>query len=261
MPARASLLKLMVVGLAAGTLSGLFGVGGGILIVPGLVLILGMAQRLAHGTSLAAIVPIALAGVIGYALEDAVDWPVAAALVAGSAVGAVIGTRLLHALPARALTYAFLVVLLATAVRLVVDRSDATGRGEIDVAMVAGLVLLGVLSGTLAGLMGVGGGIIMVPGMVLLFGIPAAVAKGTSLAVIIPTALVATARNLPVGNVDLKAAAVVGFSGVVSSYLASKVSIGLDEDVSNALFAGLLVVIGIRMAVTARRQSRTPTAV
>lgn len=234
--------------------------GGGILIVPTLVLILGMPQRLAHGTSLAAIVPIALSGVIGFAVEDAVDWPVAAILVVGAAVGAVIGTRLLHALPARVLTYAFLVVLVATSVRLVFDRSEATGRTELDVAMAIGLVVLGVLSGTLAGLLGVGGGIILVPGMVLLFSIPSAVAKGTSLAVIIPTALVATWRNLAAQNADLRAGAVVGLSGMVSSFLASKISIGLDERVSKALFAGLVVFTAVRLAITAVRQPREPSA-
>ena len=70
--------RLVVVGLAAGFLSGLFGVGGGVLMVPGLVLVLGMGQRLAHGTSLAAIVPIAVAGVAGYALAGEVDWLAAA---------------------------------------------------------------------------------------------------------------------------------------------------------------------------------------
>jgi uncharacterized membrane protein YfcA len=56
---RAGTAKVMVAGLIAGFLSGLFGVGGGILLVPALVILLGMGQRLAHGTSLAAIVPIA----------------------------------------------------------------------------------------------------------------------------------------------------------------------------------------------------------
>src|SRR4051794_29643170 len=66
--------KPIVVGLVAGLLSGIFGVGGGILIVPGLVLALGMQQRLAHGTSLAAIIPIAAAGLSGYAVAGEVDW-------------------------------------------------------------------------------------------------------------------------------------------------------------------------------------------
>ena len=255
---RPSRLKIVGVGLLAGFLSGLFGVGGGILIVPALVIILHMAQRLAHGTSLAAIVPIAAAGVLGFALEDSVDWPVAALLIAGAAGGAVLGTRLLAVLPARTLGFIFVGCLLATALRLVFDQSEATGRSELGVAAAVGLIAIGVLSGVLAGLLGVGGGIIMVPAMVLLYSIPAAVAKGTSLAVIIPTAVVGTARNLRADNADLSTALIVGLSGVVSSFGASQISIGLDERLSNVLFAGLLIVTSIRMLVTNLRRPPVP---
>lgn len=86
MGTRAGLVRAALLGLAAGFLSGLFGVGGGILIVPVLVLALGMNQRLAHGTSLAAVLPIAASGLIGFAVEDSVDWPVALALTAGAMV-------------------------------------------------------------------------------------------------------------------------------------------------------------------------------
>jgi uncharacterized protein len=255
-----SRLKIVGVGLLAGFLSGLFGVGGGILIVPALVLILHMAQRLAHGTSLASIVPIAAAGVLGFAVEGAVDWPVAALLIAGAAGGAVVGTRLLAVLPARALGFIFVACLVLTAIRLVFDQSHASGRGDLTVAPALGLVAIGVLSGVLAGLLGVGGGIIMVPAMVLLYSIPAAVAKGTSLAVIIPTAAVGTVRNLEAHNADLPTAAIVGLSGVVSSFAASKIAIGLDERLSNILFAGLLVLTSTRMLVTTLRRPVLPTA-
>jgi uncharacterized membrane protein YfcA len=256
-PTRQSRLKIAGVGLLAGFLAGLFGVGGGILIVPALVLILHMGQRLAHGTSLAAIVPIAAAGVIGFAVEGAVDWPVAGILVVGAALGALVGTRLLHVLSSRVLGFIFVGCLLVTTLRLVFDQSEATGRGDLTVGSAAGLVAIGVVSGVLAGLLGVGGGIIMVPAMVLLYSIPAAVAKGTSLAVIIPTATVGTVRNVQAHNVDLNTAAVVGLSGVVSSFAASKLSIGLDERLSNLLFAGLMVVTGTRMLLITLRR---PTA-
>src|ERR687895_1270464 len=90
--------KTTGIGILAGGLSGLFGVGGGILIIPGLVLFLGMAQRTAHATSLAAIIPIAASGVAGYALEGSVDWPAATWLATGAAAGAVIGTKALQRL-------------------------------------------------------------------------------------------------------------------------------------------------------------------
>lgn len=250
-----------LLGLAAGFLSGLFGVGGGILIVPVLVLALHMNQRLAHGTSLGAVLPIAVSGVAGYAIEGEVDWPVAAALIVGAMVGAVIGTHWLHVLPTKVLAYAFSVVLLLSALRLVVDNAEASGRGDFDVLMAIGLALIGLLSGTLAGLLGVGGGVVMVPAQIILFGLPSAVAKGTSLAVIIPTSVVATQRNLKHGNFDTSAALAVGLAGVASAFVASKISVGLDEDVSNGLFAALLAIVAVRMLYTTWRQGDAPDAV
>lgn len=246
--------KIVVVGLAAGFLSGLFGVGGGVLMVPGLVLVLGMGQRLAHGTSLAAIVPIALAGVLGYALAGEVDWVASLFLVVGAAgVGAFVGTYLLHLLPTRLLALVFAAVLVATAVRMLIGEATAPGRGDLTVGAAVGLVAVGVLAGTLSGLLGVGGGVITVPALVLLLGVPAAVAKGSSLAVIIPTAVVGTQRNRARGNVDLRVAAVVGLSGVVSSFLASQLSVGLDERLSNRLFAGLLLAVAAKLIWDNRR--------
>ena len=250
---RRELSRTILVGLGAGFLSGLFGVGGGILIVPALVLVLGITQRLAHGTSLAAVLPIAASGLVGFALEDSVDWPVALALTAGAMAGAVIGTYALQVLSPTALARVFAVVMLLSAARLVFERADAAGRDELTVLAIASLVVVGVLAGTLAGLLGVGGGVVMVPAMILLFGIPAAVAKGTSLGVIIPTSIVATRRNLRNGNADLRIAAAVGLAGVVSAYLASKISVGLDEQLSNALFAGLLAFVAVRMFVRSLR--------
>ena len=252
-PTRAQLVQTIAVGFGAGFLSGLFGVGGGILIVPALVLVLHMSQRLAHGTSLAAVLPIAVSGVIGYAVEDSIDWPVAAAITAGAMGGAVLGTYALQKLSTTVLARAFAIVMLLSAARLVFETADGSGRDELTAAMAVALVVVGVLSGTLAGMLGVGGGVIMVPAMILLFGIPAAIAKGTSLAVIIPTSVVATRRNLKNDNADLRTAAAVGLAGIVSAFLASKISVGLDERVSNALFAALLAFVAVRMFITSFR--------
>jgi uncharacterized membrane protein YfcA len=244
----------IVVGAVAGFLSGLFGVGGGILIVPGLVFLLAMEQRLAHGTSLAAIVPIAIAGVAGFVLGDAVDWPVAAAIVAGAIAGSLIGTSALQRIPQRGLRLAFIAFLLLTAARMFVTTPHVAGRGELDVLMVIGLVALGVASGTLAGLLGVGGGIIIVPVLVTLFLVPDAVAKGTSLVVIVPTAVSGTWRNVRNANADVRVATVVGVAGVVSAFLASRIAIHMDPRTSSVLFAILLVLLAGRMALMAFRE-------
>lgn len=240
------------VGVAAGALSGLFGVGGGILIVPGLVLLLGMSQRRAHATSLAAIVPIAVAGAAGYAIEGAVEWLPAALLTAGAAVGAVAGTSVLRRIPERGLRILFAGFLLAAAASLPFE--VRAGQGAIELGPVTGalLVVLGTLAGAMAGLLGVGGGIVMVPGLVLLASASQAVAKGTSLAVIIPTALVGSIRNIRHGDVDLRTAAVVGLTGVATSFLASVLAVRMEPVLSAVLFGALLVAMAARLLLAAR---------
>jgi uncharacterized membrane protein YfcA len=81
------------VGLAAGFLSGLLGVGGGVIIVPALVLIAGFTQHKAHATSLLAVIPIAVVGAVVYALDDSVSVGTAALLAVGGAIGAPFGAR------------------------------------------------------------------------------------------------------------------------------------------------------------------------
>ena len=152
------MLPIVVVGVSAGFLAGLFGVGGGILIVPGLVLAAGMDQRLAHGTSLAAVLPISIASLVTYATHDNVDWAVAVWLAIGAVAGAVVGTKLLHVLPHRTLGLLFAGLLIVSAVRLFVS-TDADGRGAITVwQRRRPAVVVGLATGILAGLLGVGGG-------------------------------------------------------------------------------------------------------
>ncbi len=242
-------------GLVAGFTSGLFGVGGGIVVVPALTLLARFPPKLATGTSLTAIVPISIAGAIGYASSGEVDAAYAALVAVGALAGAVIGTRWLESISAPALQLAFAVLMLVTAVRLVAGgEGDGTGRADLGLTVVVGLVALGLAAGILAGLFGVGGGVIIVPVLTIAFGLPLVLAKGTSLAVIIPTATMGTLRNRRTGLTALRPGLVVGLAGVLSALAASQLSLGLDPDLSAALFAVLLVVVAIRLAVTARRE-------
>jgi len=115
-----NLWKLALIGTAAGAFSGLFGVGGGTVIVPLLVLWFGYGERLATGTSLAAILVIAALAAAAHGLYENVD-PVKALLVGVPAVGGVLaGTALQQRVPERAISLAFAVLLLAIAVELVI---------------------------------------------------------------------------------------------------------------------------------------------
>ena len=237
---------IALVGVLAGFLAGMFGVGGGILIVPGLVMGAGMTQRLAHGTSLAAVVPISIASLASYTVNDNVDWNVGIWLAIGAIAGAVIGTKLLDVLPHRTLGLLFAAVLLASAVRLFIA-TDADGRSSMTVAMALVLLLIGLVTGILAGLLGVGGGIVMVPAMILLFQVPPAIAKGTSAFVIIPTAIMGTWRNRTKRNTHLQAALVIGVAGIATAAIGGVIADKMSDDVSNVLFATLLTIVAIRL--------------
>jgi uncharacterized membrane protein YfcA len=108
--------KLLTIGLGGGLLSGLLGVGGGIVMVPLLVFWAGYAQREAHATSLGAIIPISIAGIATYGVAGQVRWWDAIGLAAGSIVGARIGAGLLARVDERLLKVVFGVFLVGVAV-------------------------------------------------------------------------------------------------------------------------------------------------
>lgn len=241
------------IGLLAGILSGLFGVGGGTVIVPLLVLLLHFDQRLAAGTSLAAIVPTASVGVISYAVSGSVAWIPALLLAAGAVVGAQIGTRLLPRISQTVLRWGFvgfLVVVIIT-LFLVIPSRDAVF--ELSWLTGIALVVVGIATGILAGLIGVGGGVIVVPVLMLAFGTSDLVAKGTSLLMMIPTAISGTVGNIRHRNVDLRAAAIIGFSACTTTALGAWLATILDPTVANMLFAAYLAVIAVQMAMKAIR--------
>jgi uncharacterized membrane protein YfcA len=249
-------LTCIGIGLAAGLLSGLFGVGGGTVIVPLLVLLLGFNQRLAAGTSLAAIVPTATVGVVSYALSDSVAWIPALILAAGAVIGAQIGTWLLPRVSQVALRWAFVAFLGFVIVSLffVIPSRDAVL--ELTWITGIGMGVLGLITGILAGLLGVGGGIIVVPALVLFFGASDLIAKGTSLLMMIPTAVSGTIGNIRRHNSDLRAAALIGVAACTTTALGAWIATIVDPLVGNILFAAFLTFIAVQMALRAIRAQR-----
>ena len=113
-------MRLVLIGLTAGFFSALFGVGGGIVIVPLLIMLLAYGPRVATGTSLAAIGVIAFAGTVAYAIRGEVDFGYAALAGLPAAAGAVLGTALQQRISQRALAFAFAALLVAVGVALLV---------------------------------------------------------------------------------------------------------------------------------------------
>lgn len=113
--------SLAAIGLAAGLLSGLFGIGGGIIMVPAMVLAAGMAQRNAAATSLAAIVPIAAVGAVIFGGARSVDLAAAGALTIGSLGGVQVGSRLMGRISERWLRIGFAAFIASVAIAMLLS--------------------------------------------------------------------------------------------------------------------------------------------
>ena len=110
--------QLVAIGVVGGLLSGLLGIGAGVIMVPLLVLWAGFGQRDAHALSLGAIIPISVAGIVTFGIAGRVHWVDAVALALGAVAGARIGAALLARMDERALKIVFGCFLLAAAVTM-----------------------------------------------------------------------------------------------------------------------------------------------
>lgn len=254
--ARPAIGWLLLIGAAAGLLSGMFGIGGGTIIVPALALWLGMSQKRAAGTSVAAILPTAVVGATSYALAGNVDWIAAACLAAGIIAGAQVGSLLLQKLPTGVIQWSFMVFLAIVIVSLwfVVPARDQL----IEIHLVSGLLLvaLGVVTGVLSGILGVGGGIVVVPLLMFFFGANDLQAKGTSLLMMIPGSLSGTLGNVRRANVDLRAAVFVGLAACLFVPLGSRIAAWIDPFWGNVAFSLYLAFILGQMLMRTRKENK-----
>ncbi len=114
--------------------------------------------------------------------------------------------------------------------------------------IILSLILIGILAGVLSGLVGVGGGIIMVPLLVMFFGFNQHEAQGTSLAVLaVPVTAVAVFNYYKEGQINLKYAAIIALFFVLGSIVGSKFALTLDQKVLKKIFAVVLIVIAGKM--------------
>jgi len=198
----ATIAACLALGALAGTLAGLLGIGGGIVIVPGLAAVLaegGVAperlMQVAVGTSLATIVATAGAAIRAHQRRGAVRWSLVARLGPGVAVGAAAGTVVADALATRTLAAVFGLFLIAVAARLAWPRAPAPARGLPGRAVLAAW---GSAIGGIASLLGIGGGTLTVP-LLAWCNVDLRQAVATAAALGLPIAVVATLGFIALG--------------------------------------------------------------
>lgn len=113
------------------------------------------------------------------------------------------------------------------------------------------LIAIGLVAGILSGVIGLGGGIIMIPAMIMFLAMDQKMAQGTSIAVMLPPiGLLAAYNYYKAGYVNMKYALIMAMAFIIGGFLGSKLALGLPEDVLRKGFAILMVVIALKMFLT-----------
>ena len=120
------------------------------------------------------------------------------------------------------------------------------------------LLAIGLTAGFLAGLLGIGGGVVLVPAMVLILAFDQHVAQGTSLVVMIPAALTGSYTHHRNGRLVLRDAAWLGVGGILGAILGSVFALSMEDTLLQRLFAAFLVISAIRILWPKRRIRRSP---
>jgi len=110
------------------------------------------------------------------------------------------------------------------------------------------LILIGLASGTLAGLVGVGGGIIIIPALVYILGFTQKEAQGTSLGILLlPVGILAVINYYKQGYIDIKAVIIISLAFVIGGFFGSKLALSISQDTLRKVFGTLLLVLAIKM--------------
>ena len=238
---------MVVVGVLVGLLSGLFGIGGGTIIVPALVW-LGLTQRHAAATSMLAIVPTSVSGVLAYAVEGNVDWIAALLMFLGMFIGGQIGSLLLSRLPEVVLRWAFVVFMAFIIVSQLIFIPSRDSSIEFNLVTVLLMIVFGLL--------GVGGGAICVPALSILFGASDLIARGTSLLSMFPNAMTTTVANVRRKMVHAKAGLIIGIVAALTAPLGTWIAGAMSPRAGGILFATYLTVLLIRSIWVALKVTR-----
>ncbi|HSQ59223.1 MAG TPA: sulfite exporter TauE/SafE family protein [Acidobacteriota bacterium] len=231
-------------GVLSGALGGLMGIGGGIVLVPLLVHGLRQTQHQAQGTSLSFFIATALVAAEPYVRADSIPWSLVAVLALGAVPGVMLGASLAKRITARNLKGLFGVAMLASAARMLLAPPLASD-GTVWAAPWNALLGFGV--GTFAGLLGVGGGILLVPVLVLAEGLGQHAAQGVSLALIVPIGVVGALSYWKHGHAAPRLLPALFVGGALGGWIGATGAHALRGPTLTRLFAILLVVVAARM--------------
>lgn len=279
-------LAAIAVGFGSGVLSGLFGIGGGLVTTPAIRLLLGYGALVAVGTPLPVILPGALTGAYSYLRRGLAD--VRAGLIMGcvGAITSLLGALLSSRVGGPAVLVVTAVVILGAAADMALQQRDssrrarAAGAAEGAIAEAPGgdvrvsgeaesdetlapasgparghgtlsrFLLIGLVAGVYSGFLGLGGGFVIVPGLTRLCGFPVKRAIGTSLVAVAALAIPGTVAHGLLGHIDWTLALMLAIGVVPGAAVGARLTEVASDRVIRLSFAGLLTVVAIWLAIS-----------
>lgn len=253
-------LALIIVGFVAGIAAGMFGIGGGVLIVPALTILLGFELKKAVGTSLTALLmPVSIFAVIAYYRAGKLTISTAAWVAAGIVFGAYFGAKVALDLNTNVLEQLYGVFLLFMAWRFaeprrwwlerqgkVLPKPDADSEPEARAEWYK-LFVLGITAGILSGLFGIGGGVVIVPALIALLKFEQKKAVGTSLAaLLLPVSFPAVLEYYQSGLLSIPTAVCVAIGLIGGAFTGARIALGLPTSTVKRLYGLFLLFVGIK---------------
>ena len=234
----------VVVGLMAGTLSGLFGVGGGVITQPAVYALLGGTPIQAVATPLPVIFPTSVMAAYAYARAGEVSYRAARWGAGPGVVGATIGAYLTKFVNPHALLLVASTLIGLSGTQIIRGRTPSTPweKGKTPVWKY-GVIAFG--AGFASGLLGVGGGIIIVPALTLLIGMPLKRALGTSLVLIAALVVPGTLVHAALGHIDWTIFLVLVVGVIPGAWLGSRIALGARERTLRLAVGAFLVAIAV----------------
>jgi uncharacterized membrane protein YfcA len=252
-------LLLPLAGFLIGVVATLTGVGGGVFIVPLLTLAFSFSPADGVGTSLTVILFTAIGATLGYSRQKRIYYKAGLLLAVLTVPGALLGAYLTAVLSASWLGVIFGVFLILVAAQIIAKGvlgkrgAGSSMNSEAEVfgsrRRLAGGILLAFFGGIASGLLGIGGGVVLVPIMALLLLMSMHVAVATSMFTMILTSLSGVAQHYALGNINLEFALLIAVGSVLGAQVGAYTSKKVSGRNMRRIFAVLLIIVSVQMLI------------
>ena len=243
-----------ILGLAVGIVAAFFGIGGGVLFVPILILVFGLQTKMAVGTSLLAVFITSMSSMIAYWRQKRIVYKIGLIFDVATIPGAILGAYFTTIIQEEHLRIFFSLFLLFVSFNIIRKKE----RQQVDIpepsqdlsrADIAKSLIFAFMAGFLSATLGIGGGVLNVPIMVLVLHIPIHFAVATSCFIIVATSFTGLTQHFMYGQIVPIYGMLLGIGAVIGAQIGARISKKVNPKTLRILFAILLAIMAVRLLI------------